>query len=322
MVTSLSAKMNYCTKDLRGKTLINVQDAIAVSREKNVKFIDGSWWLGKERDGRQDFETGPRISNARFLDIDSISTKTPDNLPHMIPSSHQQSIFMDAMDISETDHVIVYGGKDCMFISRAYWQIKSFHPRGLCHLLDGSLQDWIDANGPVEEKDQIPIYPVIELMDKKETTYNAINLQNLVDIDELKSLIEDGKTTDEESTVLLIDARSPARFSGEVAEPRKDLKQGHMPGAKNLFFLDLLDPENKNKFKPKDELRRIIQGAGIKLPLRPDSKIISSCGSGVTACCLLTAFDILDEDSSNTYLYDGSWVQWGSQEDTPIIKDE
>jgi len=93
-----------------------------------------------------------------------------------------------------------------------------------------------------------------------------------------------------------------------------------MPGAINLPISELLDPSDKVRLKPKEELHRIIQDAGIPLPLDPgETKIVSSCGSGVTACALLTAFDILGEDTSNVYLYDGAWVQWGGQSDTPIV---
>ena len=139
---------------------------------------------------------------------------------------------------------------------------------------------------------------------------------------ELKTLIAEGKAVDENPSIVVVDARSSARFSGEAAEPRPGLRGGHMPGAKNLPITDLLDPDNKVRFKSKEELRQIIQDAGIPLPLSPDtSKIISSCGSGVTACALLTAFDILGEDSSQAYLYDGAWCQWGGQSDTPIVKD-
>jgi thiosulfate/3-mercaptopyruvate sulfurtransferase len=106
-----------------------------------------------------------------------------------------------------------------------------------------------------------------------------------------------------------------------VEEPRPGLRLGHMPGAINLFFLDLLDPDNKVRLKSKTELRQILQTAGISLPLKPTDKIIATCGSGATACVLLLALDVLGEETSQLYLYDGGWVQWGSQPDTPIVKE-
>ena len=333
--TAFSRKMSSSgttttAKSILGQTLVSVPDAIGLhddAENSNVKFIDGSWWLDKDRDGRQEFETGPRIAKARYLDIDDVSTKTPDNLPHMMPSSSLQSAAMDAMGIAKNDHVVVYGSEDCMFVSRAYMQMRIMgHPKEFCHLMDGSLKQWIDAGGPIEAKGTTPSHPVIDAENLKEkttnTNYEAKNPQNVIDMEELKTLIAEGKAVDENPSIVVVDARSSARFSGEAAEPRPGLRGGHMPGAKNLPITDLLDPDNKVRFKSKEELRQIIQDAGIPLPLSPDtSKIISSCGSGVTACALLTAFDILGEDSSQAYLYDGAWCQWGGQSDTPIVKD-
>lgn len=326
----MSSSGTVTTNSILGQTLVSVPDAIGLhddDENSNVKFIDGTWWLGKDRDGREEFETGPRIAQARYLDIDDVSTKTPDNLPHMMPSSSLQSAAMDDMGIAKSDHVIVYGREDCMFVTRAYMQMRTMgHPQDLCHLMDGSLKQWIDAGGPIEAEGTTPSHPVIDAESLKEKAtkhiYEAENPQNIIAMEELNTMIADGKTEGENPSIILVDARSAGRFSGEAPEPRAGLRGGHMPGAKNLPITDLLDSDNKVRFKSKEELRQIIQDAGIPLPLSPGaSKIISSCGSGVTACALLTAFDILGEDSSQAYLYDGAWTQWGGQSDTPIVKD-
>ncbi|KAL3896855.1 MAG: hypothetical protein SGARI_007058, partial [Bacillariaceae sp.] len=197
---------------ISGQTLVSVNDAIALhssSASNNVKFIDGSWFLGSDRNGRQEYQDGPRIAGARFLDIDKIATKTtPDNLPHMMPSARLFGATMDALDISSKDHVIVYGSHDCMFISRAYIQMRTMgHPKDQCHLLDGSLTEWMDSSGPVEAKGTTPSYPIIDHAKAEELTssssgntsgsakYEATDPQNVVDMEELKDLIATGKTT-------------------------------------------------------------------------------------------------------------------------------
>ena len=81
--------------------------------------MDGSWFL-KDRNGREEFEAGPRIPGARFFDIDDIAAKgealNPKGLPHMMPPKNLFAASMDAMDITNDDHLIVYATKGCVSI--------------------------------------------------------------------------------------------------------------------------------------------------------------------------------------------------------------
>lgn len=80
---------------INGKYLLSVQECINSQKEEKEKeegskvvFVDGSWHLTPDRDGREEFEKGPRIKDARFFDIDDISSKgtlNPKGLPHMCP---------------------------------------------------------------------------------------------------------------------------------------------------------------------------------------------------------------------------------------------
>ena len=147
------------------------------------------------------------------------------------------------------------------------------------------------------------------------TKYQAIGAQNIVDLDEMKHLVGLGDDAD----AIWVDVRAANRFLGEVEEPRPGMRLGHMPKAKNIFFKDLLADDNVLRFKPKEELERIITEGG--LDLSTDKRIIVSCGSGATACALIAALDIVGKNPDQCYVYDGSWSEWGALPDTPIEKD-
>jgi thiosulfate/3-mercaptopyruvate sulfurtransferase len=62
-----------------------------------------------------------------------------------------------------------------------------------------------------------------------------------------------------------------------------------------------------------DELRVTMANAGLDL----SKPIVASCGTGVTACAVVLALDVLGK--SDTAVFDGSWTEWGSASDTPVV---
>ena len=101
---------------LAGKRLVSVEESIQVHGEPGVQFVDGSWFL-KDRNGRQEFEKGPRIPGAQYFDIDQVASTgelNPKGLPHMMPPAELFASAMDAMGIVPDDHLIVYATKGCV----------------------------------------------------------------------------------------------------------------------------------------------------------------------------------------------------------------
>ena len=110
----------------------------------------------------------------------------------------------------------------------------------------------------------------------------------------------------------VVDARGKPRFTGADPELRPGLASGHIPGSLNVPFGTLFNADGTWKGKP--GLRAAFEDAGIDLS-RP---VITSCGSGITACVLAFGLHLLSKD--DVALYDGSWTEWGADPDTPKAK--
>jgi thiosulfate/3-mercaptopyruvate sulfurtransferase len=108
---------------------------------------------------------------------------------------------------------------------------------------------------------------------------------------------------------LILDARARGRFAGTAPEPRKELPSGHMPGAANLPSSELLGPDLL--VKDRATLRAMFEAAGVTAE-RP---VVTSCGSGVTACAL--ALGLVLAGFPEPAVYDGSWTEWAGRPETP-----
>ena len=115
------------------------------------------------------------------------------------------------------------------------------------------------------------------------------------------------KSADEQ----ILDARSAGRFTGREPEPRSGMRSGHMPGAFNLPYTDLLNGDGT--LKPPADLHKLFRAAGIN----DGAPVVTSCGSGISAALLLLGLHVIGRDDIS--LYDGSWSEWGSRADTPVV---
>ena len=236
-----------------------------------------------------------RIPKARFFDLDKvIDRRSP--YPHMLPSAKDFAAAMSELGIRREDTVVVYDSKELGIFSapRVGWTLKTFgHPK--VHILN-NFRAWVEEGLPTETGEMYSVeccaYPIPDIDETKVASYE--------DVREIAS----GNNKDGPGGVQIIDARSSGRFTGEAPEPRPGLSSGHMPGAVNIPFDAVLDPATK-KFLSADKLRTIFETNG----LDTEKPIVSSCGTGVTACVIETALEEAQfGPPESRKVYDGSWT--------------
>ncbi len=256
----------------------------------DLRIIDASWWLDG-RDARADFEA-ERLPGAVFFDIDAVSDPAS-RYPHMLPTPQTFAEAMGEMGISESDDIIVYDAQGLFSAARVWWTLRTMGAQRV-RVLDGGLPKWRAEGRPLEHGSVAP---------RKASAFDAaLNAESVVNLDQVRQALG-GK-------VQVVDARGAPRFRGEAAEPRPGVRSGHMPGALNLPFSQLLNADGT--LKRGTELEAAFCDAGVDL----DRPVITSCGSGVTAAILTLGLAELGRASQ---LYDGSWAEWGARTDTPIV---
>ena len=262
-------------------------------KNPNIRILDGSWHLPPTgRSGLKEFNL-QHISGARFFDIDEISDKNS-SLPHMLPSEEYFSSCVEGLGISNSNQVIIYDYEGLFSAPRVWWMFRAFGHKNVSILL-GGLNSWIKENRPTSS----------ELTKIEPGTFKAkLNKHSVASKLQLK---ENLKTKES----LVIDARSSQRFNGSEPEFRPGVKSGHIPGSKNLPFDEIIDI-NTGSFVDNQSLQNTFDAIGAT----EDRPLITSCGSGITACVLALGLHLIGRD--NHSIYDGSWTEWGSSDDTAI----
>lgn len=263
--------------------------------DPGIVLLDASWYLPVSgRNGYTEYQQA-HLPGARYFDLDDISAQDT-ALPHMLPNAAMLDRKFGALGIGPESKVVVYDGSGAnLSAARAWWMLRVAGHRAVA-VLDGGLPRWRAEGRPLtgEPSSWKPV-SFTSRMDPGAVRTRA----------ELEGALRQG-------SVQVVDMRSAGRFRGSDPEPRDGLASGHMPGAKNLPYQTLVDAEGK--VLRSDALRRRLTEAGID-PKRP---IVATCGSGVSACTLLLALEMLGAEPAA--LYDGSWTEWASTGGV-IVKD-
>ena len=277
---------------LRVSPLVSVAWLAERLGSAGLHVFDATKYLPTEgKDGRVEF-TRAHIEGAQFFDIDAVAD--PDTaLPHMVPSPGRFERLLGGMGVGNADTVVFYDQKGLASASRGWWMMGLFGHDAAC-VLDGGLPAWIAAGHPAESGEPATPRPAAYT-----ATLRAARLRGIGDM--LANL--------QRGEELVLDARPAGRFTGAVPEPRPGLPSGHMPGARNLPFTDLLHPDGT--MRGAAGLRERFAAAGVD-GTRP---VVTSCGTGVTATIL--TLGMVQAGLPAGAVYDGSWTEWAGRPDTP-----
>ena len=244
----------------------------------------------EDRDVASEYRSG-HIPGALFFDIEALSDHTSP-LPHMIPRPEAFAVAMRELGVHQDRHLVVYDEGNLFSAPRAWWMLRTFGVENVS-ILAGGLAGW--------QRDELPLQEgEVELPEGEfDVKFTAEQVVRLTDV----------LLASHERTAQIVDARPAPRFNAEADEPRPGLKRGHIPGALNVPWTELV---REGELKTTDELDVIFFSHGVSF----DRPIIASCGSGVTAAVVVLALATLDVP--NVALYDGAWSEWGARNDLPV----
>lgn len=238
-----------------------------------------------------------RIPNARRFDLNQDFSDLDSPLPHTMPSAAHFEKAAKALGINSQSQIVLYDDLGLFSAARAWYMFRAMGHNNVA-VLDGGLPYWLTLNKPIAD---LP---------------SAINAEKHCVIGDFVAKEQAGYFCDWHEVEaqshlqdeLILDARAARRFKGLDAEPRKGVRSGHIPNSKNLPYSDLL---NQGRFRASNELENIFTHINAN-----EQAMIMSCGSGVTACVLALAAEIIGR--KNVRVYDGSWSEWGSLPNTLV----
>ena len=258
----------------------------------DVVVLDASAHLpAAKRDPAAEFVSG-HIPGARFLDLPSLKDMNSD-VPAALPTADQFTARIRALGVRQTDRVVLYDDSVLRTSARAFFIFTMFGFENVA-LLDGGLCKW-KAEARTTENSTAELAPSTFAATQDDRSRVRSKTDMLKNINTLAEQV--------------VDARDAGRFTADIEDTVHGLAGGHIPGARNLHFVQLLQQDGT--FKDLSGLRAAFEGAGVDL----NRKITGSCGSGITASVVLFALELLGH--KETALYDGSWGEWGADSSTP-----
>lgn len=259
----------------------------------DLRIVDATRHLAEAgRDARAEY-LADHIPGAVFLDLAAlIDADSP--VDNTMPPAEKFASRMQKLGLGDGSRIVLYDDSAIKSATRAWFMLRMFGAHHVA-VLDGGIAKWkAEGRALKQGKETLRERHFTAWSDPRRLRAKADVMRNLA-----------GQAEQ------VIDARSPARFSGSETETRAGLASGHIPDSRNVHYATLFNTDGT--FKSKAELKALFEAAGVDLS-RP---LVTSCGSGMTACVLAFALHLIGKNDVS--LYDGSWSEWGADPATPKV---
>ncbi|HSY24033.1 MAG TPA: sulfurtransferase [Polyangiaceae bacterium] len=244
---------------------------------------------------RDDFDR-EHIPGALFVDWTRDIVDPHDPVPVQVAPPDAFARTMAALGVGDATLVVAYDDYDHIFAGRLAWALR-YYGHDAVRILDGGFIRWKAEGRPTTDATVTPAAAHFTAHPRPALRRTA---------DEVAHAL--GRTD-----VLLVDARAPEQYAGTVSAAARS---GHIPGARNIPYAQLID-QATGLFRPPADLRRAFADAGIDVERLP-AEVVVYCNGGISCTVPLEALRLLGR--SDVAVYDGSWNEWGNDTTRPITQ--
>lgn len=216
----------------------------------------------------------------------------------------EMAALFGSMGIGPHSTVVLYGDP-VQYGSYAFWAFTMAGHANL-RLLDGGRKKWVSEGRPMTRN--VPCHRPVGYPEPKGDLSMRVGRRDVR-----------AKLNSQER--LLLDFRSPEEYTGKrvseysFAVDHGAERTGRIPGARHLFFRELLNEDDS--FKSADELRHVLGAAGIDPGKYADTVCYCRLSHRATIAWVALTHIL---GLGNIKIYDGSWTEWGSIVGYPIEK--
>lgn len=280
------------------ESIVSKQWLLARMYEPDLVIVDCRFDLTNTEAGRAAYQES-HIPGAVYLDLeqDLSAPLSEHGGRHPLPDPQELASKLSKAGIRNESRVVAYDDQGGMYAARLWWLLGWLGHKNVAIMSEG-FSAWSDGGYPVTASTPVVVPATF-----------VPNVQNnwVADVHKVQQAIGNDKA-------LLVDSRDFSRYKGD--EEPLDKKAGHIPGAINRFWKQLLDQNGMWKKEP--ELRE--QLAPVTKALDEGREVMVYCGSGVSATPNVLALHLLGYPQVK--LYAGSWSDWVSYDENPVATGE